>query len=544
MADNTQLAAMTGGDVCATDDVGGVKHQRVKVEFGPDGSATDVAPGAGLPVAGAYVELTGSASANATDLIASTDVRAYRSLSMMLTGTFSATVQVQGSNDGTNWSYVPLVQVGGTTNPALQSIFSTPSIQFAGPISSRYLRVRTTAYTSGTVTAIVELGTYTPSYPVVGIAGNPSVAAAPSAQTPSGDATSSTLNGVGGYVYNGTTWDRVRNVTAVDGTGSTGLLAAGLVGYDAAAAINRRAQVDANGSQLIAGGFKELTGSASANNTDLFSADVSQYRWASIHITGTFAATVSFQFSNDNVNWINANSFYDATSNNPARAFLTSTTGKLFVGYLNARYFRVRCTSYGSGTVTAVAELSPFPGNHASVNIETVTTPVQVASGLDAGDANPVSRNYQVAVAPHVFNGSTFDRVRGANAAANATGTGLVGAGNLGYDGTNWQRLKTSTAGELQTNQAGATTSAVTSVAGSATSVSLLAANAARKQATVYNESTANLYLKLGATASITSYTVKITAGGYYELPRSGYTGAVDGIWDAANGNARITELT
>jgi hypothetical protein len=89
-----------------------------------------------------------------------------------------------------------------------------------------------------------------------------------------------------------------------------------------------------------------------------------------------------------------------------------------------------------------------------------------------------------------------------------------------------------------------ADTSSVTSVASSATTVSLLASNTARKMATFYNDSTAILYLKLGATASTSSYTLQIAAGGYYELPFPCYTGAIDGIWASANGNARITELT
>jgi hypothetical protein len=49
MADNITLNAGAGGDVIAGDDIGGVKHQRVKVEFGPDGSATDVSNVAPLP---------------------------------------------------------------------------------------------------------------------------------------------------------------------------------------------------------------------------------------------------------------------------------------------------------------------------------------------------------------------------------------------------------------------------------------------------------------------------------------------------------------
>lgn len=49
MADNTVLNTGTGGDTISTDDLGTVKVQRVKVQFGADGSATDTSPAAPLP---------------------------------------------------------------------------------------------------------------------------------------------------------------------------------------------------------------------------------------------------------------------------------------------------------------------------------------------------------------------------------------------------------------------------------------------------------------------------------------------------------------
>lgn len=50
MADNTTLNSGTGGDVIATDDISGVKYQRVKVCQGADGSAADVSSAAPLQV--------------------------------------------------------------------------------------------------------------------------------------------------------------------------------------------------------------------------------------------------------------------------------------------------------------------------------------------------------------------------------------------------------------------------------------------------------------------------------------------------------------
>lgn len=82
-----------------------------------------------------------------------------------------------------------------------------------------------------------------------------------------------------------------------------------------------------------------------------------------------------------------------------------------------------------------------------------------------------------------------------------------------------------------------------TSVAASTSSVILLSANGARLGATIYNDSMNLMYVKLGSTASISSFEIKLFPLSYYELPY-GYTGEVDGIWSSATGFARIGELT
>jgi len=88
-------------------------------------------------------------------------------------------------------------------------------------------------------------------------------------------------------------------------------------------------------------------------------------------------------------------------------------------------------------------------------------------------------------------------------------------------------------------------TATLTSVASSASSVQLLAANSQRRGASIQNTSTSILYVLLGtasATAT-TSHSVQMAANTYYEIPY-GYTGAVQGIWASANGQANMTELT
>ncbi len=86
---------------------------------------------------------------------------------------------------------------------------------------------------------------------------------------------------------------------------------------------------------------------------------------------------------------------------------------------------------------------------------------------------------------------------------------------------------------------------ALANVADSATSVTLQAANTARRGWTVFNDSISDLYVKFGATASATSFVVKLLGGQYYEMPSPTYTGVIDGIWSAdSTGSARVTELT
>ena len=97
-------------------------------------------------------------------------------------------------------------------------------------------------------------------------------------------------------------------------------------------------------------------------------------------------------------------------------------------------------------------------------------------------------------------------------------------------------------------NSDGSTTGTITSVSGAAASTQLLASTTSRKGGTVFNDSTAILYLALADTTASTSvFTVKMEGGSYYELPATEggvYTGKIVGIWASATGAARITEFT
>jgi len=83
----------------------------------------------------------------------------------------------------------------------------------------------------------------------------------------------------------------------------------------------------------------------------------------------------------------------------------------------------------------------------------------------------------------------------------------------------------------------------IASVDASVSSVVLAAASGNnRKGVSVFNDSTATLYLAKGETASTALYTVKVAAGGFYECPY-GYSGPLSGVWSSATGSAKVTEV-
>jgi len=87
--------------------------------------------------------------------------------------------------------------------------------------------------------------------------------------------------------------------------------------------------------------------------------------------------------------------------------------------------------------------------------------------------------------------------------------------------------------------------SSVTSVVSAAVSTSILASNANRRMAIMVNDTDKNAYVKLGATASTTSFSYKLTPGQTLELPVPVYTGAIDAIWDTSpTGSMRVTEIS
>ncbi len=99
--------------------------------------------------------------------------------------------------------------------------------------------------------------------------------------------------------------------------------------------------------------------------------------------------------------------------------------------------------------------------------------------------------------------------------------------------------------GTLRVVEAGAATGTQTNPSLSTTSATVLAANTARRGASVFNGSTSIVYLRLSATAaSSTVYTTKLQPDDLYEVPGY-YNGAISGILNTGTTTlVQVTEIT
>ncbi|HPD15820.1 MAG TPA: hypothetical protein PLE19_12770 [Planctomycetota bacterium] len=100
MADNITLNTGSGGDTLSADDIAGVKVQRVKVQHGADGAATDVSTASPLPV-----DLRANNLGDVPVTLDGEQVRAAAQSDAMYDGTTSCTVKrfsVVGTTNGNN----------------------------------------------------------------------------------------------------------------------------------------------------------------------------------------------------------------------------------------------------------------------------------------------------------------------------------------------------------------------------------------------------------------------------------------------------------
>jgi hypothetical protein len=299
----SSVAGTTGTGLVGAGVLGfdGTNYQRLKTDSsgvlavsgtssGGDIVTGDTGQNAGV-VTGGRKEVTSlSAGSLNADLLSSTDASNYSWGSVQVTGTWSGTITFQVSNDNSTWNSMTWANSASTVSSSTST--TTGNAVFHGPIPGRYIRIRMTAYTSGTANGTVELFNNTRASNAVGVQAAQSGTWTVGSNTATGttvpanafyvgatdgvnltglrnvsgssDGSTSALS-VGGYAYNGTGWDRQRSANTAAGTTGTGLLGAGVLGiYNSAAPTitsgnYERIQLDVNGNQketlatLIAG---------------------------------------------------------------------------------------------------------------------------------------------------------------------------------------------------------------------------------------------------------------------------------------------------
>lgn len=256
-------------------------------------------------------------------------------------------------------------------------------------------------------------------------------------------------------------------------------------------------QDTASTSTPVANGGAFITGTPTVGSTATFS--YSSFEAIKVQVTGTWTGTLTLESSLDSgTTWFSSGIHQSGTS------YTTNNFTGNFIGGLNVSgttNFRVRATAAMTGTATVKVNQT------ANINSLYIVNPIKLSDATVQ---------------------SVQNTIKAASTAATTTDTALVVAVSPNTSVPTFQRASTATE---------------SNVASSASSVTLLASNTARLGATIFNDSTSQLYVKLGTTASITSYTVLVNSNGYYEVP-FGFNNRIDGIWSAAVGSARITEIT
>jgi hypothetical protein len=231
------------------------------------------------------------------------------------------------------------------------------------------------------------------------------------------------------------------------------------------------------------------TGTATSNSA-VQTAALMGMSGLSVQVSGTYTGALSFQYSNDGAAW--------ETQTNPAMSqnqagtpnsqINSGNTGMFYLNTQAAKYFRVTALSAVTGTATVTINATDSP------SLPLLPTALRV---------NLMQ-----------LQGNTLQ-------------------GGAGTDHAGAPRTTESTAGSATFSIVNDTNASTTIVSSSST----------RRNLSVWNDSTATLYLYFSSSAASTaSATVKVLPDGYYEMPQPAYSGQINGIWSSdASGAARIT---
>jgi hypothetical protein len=359
----------------------------------------------------------------------------------------------------------------------------------------------------------------------------------------------------GGVLDTTTKWNATTLGASISVTNSSLSLSAGTIG-SAAASINTQPTFALQGlGFLLFGWIQQIEAAAVTGTHHFFGSGTAPVSWT---IATPLQEAIGFE--QDTTGNLNAVVYQGGSivfsqvltrpNDGAFHRYAIVVRGDLIVWYLDGIEVPVASASFKSPNVTSL----PFRVHVMNPVAAPGSAPVSVTSAIGVGDTSCTNHTLSDGVAPwrkatvdstgalKVSNQFTSAITNGNNsqlvadpeipAALEAIRQAIFFYGDLTVNSQHQQvRLVTSARSQSK------------SVTSSATSVLILEVNIDRTGGTIFNDSTQILYLNLDdQQASITVYTVKMLPNAYYELPYN-YAGALNGIWVAANGSARITEF-
>lgn len=432
--------------------------------------------------------LVPAGTATASSSVSTGAMNGQTTMTIQVTGTYTGALSLQGTIDGTNWVTCGGLVFSNINTSAQTATITSGSVGIWQADISGFSQARLTALSAVTGTATIAIRS-TIAVAFVGLdvalpTGSNTIGAISNTSFTATQATGTNLHTV---VDSGT-------VTANAGTGT----------FTIAGTVTANAGTNLNTSLLALDSTVAKDSSLSTLNTSVNTLLKPSSTLAAVTSVGAIASTVTIK-ADTPANQANALKVDASATTQPvSAAALPLPTGAATSALQSTQDASINSLLKPASTLAAVTTVS---------TVTTVGAVTAITNALPAGTnvIGALSANQSINVS----------QIAGTTTATNA------GPSN---------------AGTLRSAESNVATATVTSVASSATTVSLFASNASRRGAAIFNESTTILYVKFGATASLTSYTVQVGAGGYYEIPQPCYSGAIDGIWAAANGSARLTE--
>lgn len=206
----------------------------------------------------------------------------------------------------------------------------------------------------------------------------------------------------------------------------------------------------------------------------------------------------------------------------------TSTGALAATDVSNYRWVSVQVTSQGSGTTLA------FQGSNDNTNWVTVVL----------GSATSLTTPTGTTTSTGIWHGPIAYRYFRVNVTAYTSGTvaGVIEFSSLASAANSiMSAIVSSNTAPLHTTTRGMNTTVTRVGTVNTGDVSLISANANRKEVIIVNESSSDLYVKFGSTATSIDYTVKLTPNEV--LLEDVYLGTITGRLSSGSGNAQVTEV-